>query len=135
MYSRNQQSPVGTKLPVFPGIHASGERLHSDWLSVFCRFSGKPLEFSLNMASGNSNPDSSVTCIVIAIPRRHVEAELKWKKGQVRIFLFFILPKSNAKCAEKKLCSGHGEVPLVGLQSCDWLKTRQASDWLQKVPC
>ena len=37
-----------------------------------------PLEFSLNMASGNGNPDSSVTCIVIAIPRRNFEAELRW---------------------------------------------------------
>ena len=49
------------------------------------------------MVSGNGNPDLSVTCIVIAIPRRHVEAELKWKKGQVRIFLYFIFTEKQRK--------------------------------------
>ena len=47
---------------------------------------------------------------------------------------FFFKTKSNAKCAEKMLCSCHAEVPLMGLQSCDWLKTKEASDWLQRVP-
>ena len=43
---------------------------------------------------------------------------------------FFLLPKSNSKCAEKMLYSCRGKVPLVGRQSCDWLKTRKTSDWL-----